>query len=398
MGQGCNSNNSCTNFFGQTTPDSKIEYTGPSIPAIGVCKGDLLSEVEGVILQKIINYATGVGISIPSIDLTTCALFTNELTCCDTCTDLPCLMQAYLTGICTLYGDVTVLQAQVSALLNGPYNTACLTLGANPTLTQIIQELITEFCALVTALNTLSATVSGFTSGIGTTIGNFLNTAITSCQGNGVLNKTGSGATINFSLRGFAPIGAIMPYGGSISGRFDSTGLGLGGTDCCGWALCNGNNSTVDLREQFIVGVGSGTMGGTGSGPSNIGTPSNYGLNTLIGSPTVILTSATIPSVGVTGTISATQPAHTHAIFFRLGVGDLHQGGGPDNYLDPTGPLGANTAVPPGGPVPGSITSYVQPSNPPITITTSGLSTTGSGSAHENRPSATALYYIQRVS
>lgn len=377
MGQGCNSN--CNNYFEKKTPDTAITYTGPAIPSLGICTGDILSEIEAVLLQKIIDYSTGVGISIPSIDLTTCALFSSDLICCNTCTDLHCLMQAYLTAICTLYGDFTTLQTEVTALLNGPYNTACLTLGANPTLTQIIQELILEFCSLVQTVTTLSSTVTNLSSTLTTTIGTYLASHITSQQGPNVLNVTGTGASTTFNLRGFTPIGGIMPYAGPLAGKFDSTGLGLTNNDVYGYALCNGNNGTVDLREQFIVGVGHGVMGGTNNGPSNISNL-NYGLNAITGEAFHTLITAEIPSFSFTGTTSgstATTTVGQQIGFQTAGTGNNGILYPPFSYPSDTQPLV-------------TVTTTI----PPQTITGT---TGGSSSKHNNVPPATALYYIQRI-
>lgn len=42
-------------------------------------------------------------------------------------------------------------------------------------------------------------------------------------------------------------------YGGDPSVDFDGTGLGTVGGQWDGWAICNGNNSTPNLSNQFIV-------------------------------------------------------------------------------------------------------------------------------------------------
>lgn len=47
--------------------------------------------------------------------------------------------------------------------------------------------------------------------------------------------------------------GGIIMYSGALTGKFDGTGLGYSG-EWVGWALCNGNNGTPDLRGRFIVG------------------------------------------------------------------------------------------------------------------------------------------------
>jgi hypothetical protein len=50
---------------------------------------------------------------------------------------------------------------------------------------------------------------------------------------------------------GTIPIGGIIMWSGSSS-AFDATGLGLGILD--GWALCNNQNGTPDLRDKFVYG------------------------------------------------------------------------------------------------------------------------------------------------
>lgn len=300
---GCN-----PNLFTGGTSDKTITYTGDNIPALGICTGNSLNKIEGVVLQKLIDYSTGVGISIPDIDLSTCALFQQNLVCCTTCTDLPCLMQAYLTALCTLFGDITTLQELIDQLLNGPYNVGCLTLGSNPTLNQIIQELIIEFCALKAAVATLQTQVNNLVSNLSITIGNQILSALTTCSGVTNLVKTGTGATAAIAFNGFPPIGSIIPYGGPTAGLFGPTGAGNSGTPMCGWHLANGLDLTVDMREQVAVGAGSSAMLNGGALPVNA-SGANYPINALVGSATVTLNATQIPpaTMTVTGT-------HTHDI------------------------------------------------------------------------------------
>lgn len=59
----------------------------------------------------------------------------------------------------------------------------------------------------------------------------------------------------------FLPSGMITMYSGPWN--FDSTGLGTG--KLAGWALCNGQNGTPDLRDRFVLGAGaSSDLGQTG--------------------------------------------------------------------------------------------------------------------------------------
>lgn len=392
MGHACNSGSGCDNLFQKRIPDTQIIYTGNAIPALGICTGDYLSEIEATLLQKIIDFSTGVGISIESIDLTTCDLFTNELVCCETCTDLPCLLQSYLTGLCTLYTDFTTLQTQVNALLNGPYNKACLSgLGSSPTLTQIIQELILEFCALLSSFNTLQTTVSGITSSLSTNIGNFLLSAITSCTGTTSVIKSGTGATASIAFKGFAPIGSILPYAGDLS-VFDATGAGFSGTTACGWALCNGNNGTVNMSGLIPV--------GTGMGPAVIiGAVLPY--NTTGGEYAHVLSSAESPLPAHSHSI--TDPGHNHTIQYQHQTRSIPNGG-PDNYVDFSG---AMTGTTPWTENPGAILHNATPfasqiggilNNKTGITGTNSAGGGGTASAHNNMPPYRALYYIQRIS
>jgi hypothetical protein len=54
---------------------------------------------------------------------------------------------------------------------------------------------------------------------------------------------------------GLVPMRAAVPYfpASNVLTEFDGTGLGIA-TEVLGWAICNGQNGTRDLRGQFLVG------------------------------------------------------------------------------------------------------------------------------------------------
>ena len=104
--------------------------------------------------------------------------------------------------------------------------------------------------------------------------------------------------------------------------------------------LCNGQNSTPDLRDRFVVGAGSG---------------SSYSVGNTGGANSVTLTTNQIPS-------------HTHSY-----VGHTYPGSGPEQNQS-------------GGPE--DRTSFN------VNKTTGS---TGSGQSHENRPPYYALCYIMKT-
>ena len=105
-----------------------------------------------------------------------------------------------------------------------------------------------------------------------------------------------------------------------------------------GWVLCDGNNSTPDLRNRFVVGAGTG---------------GSYSPGDTGGANSVTLTVAQIP-------------AHTHT-YERTDVGI--------NVNDRPWPA----------------------SNNDCDMTTQNTSSTGGGQSHENRPPYYALCYIMKT-
>lgn len=417
MGSGCNSN--CSNLFGEPTLDKQVKYTGPAIPELGICTGDYLDEVDSVILQKIIDYSHGIGISIPSIDLTTCEAFADCIGCCSNCTDLPCLLQCYKDTICEIWDLIKDLK--------GPYTTMCLTgVNSNSTLKAIVQQLIVQFCQLVTTvtnmqtqINSLQTQINNINNNLPINIGNFLLNSISSCQGSSAVKETGTGATAQISIQGVVPIGAIIPYAGNTAGKFDSSGLGIAGTDACGYALANGNSHTVggitytteDMRELVPVGAGAGVMGG-GALPSNA-SGANYGFNALVGQAFVTLTANQSGLVGHSHGWK-TQP-HSHRMHgYAKSANDNNNLGGshPDDYFGLSsdsgfasrypyqGPQGSNTGT--------QVYAYIDecPSwssdasgsyNGGLVIEIYNTGDQNAKEAHENRQPSRALLYIQRI-
>lgn len=346
MGSGCNVSNNTSNLFSKKTPDTAVKYTGPAIPALNICTNDLLSEVEAVILAKIIDYSTGVGITIPNIDLTTCGAFADCVTsCCPGVEiELPDLLECYKNAICSIFEDVETLKDQMADLMNGPYNTACIAgLGTNPTLVEILQKWLLDYCTLKAQVTALQTQVNNLTTNLPTTIGNFMKNAISTCTGTGSVIESGSGSSYTVQFRGFTPVGGMIPYKGPMN-KFDTNGLGLSGTDMCGWALCNGNTHTINgstyittnMVGQTAIGMING-MGG--SVPSNYTGGPTTSMGDVIGEAKHLNTAS--ESGTGTHTHGITDPGHDH--FLRFKDREMNQGPGTgDHYVDFTGAPGAD--------------------------------------------------------
>ena len=96
-------------------------------------------------------------------------------------------------------------------------------------------------------------------------------------------------------------IGEIKMWAGSLS-DFDETGLGL--NTMVGWAICNGANNTVDLRERF---------------PAGIRPASSFDIiGKKLGSHGFTLSVANLPAHSHGGTTDSVGP-HSHSIPARDG-------------------------------------------------------------------------------
>lgn len=166
--------------------------------------------------------------------------------------------------------------------------------------------------------------------------------------GNLVVTGTATGSTPTVSddstkfattafVRDIIPSGVIVMWSGSIA------------SVPSGWYLCDGSNSTPDLRNRFIVGAGSTySVAGTG------------------GSADAIV-------VSHTHTATVTDPGHVHTFVYESG---LAQNGSGRNGVGGTAPFSTNSQV-----------TGISVSN----------STTGSSGTNANLPPYYALAYIMKA-
>jgi microcystin-dependent protein len=151
----------------------------------------------------------------------------------------------------------------------------------------------------------------------------------------------------------FLPSGVILLWSGSIA------------TIPTGWVLCDGTNSTPDLRDRFVVGADADSGG-------------DYAPNATGGAASVTLTTSQIPahSHTATSTSSVSDPGHAHSY-----TGSSPSGGTGDSSRQAE-PTGKTT---------GSATTGISVS------TSTSISNTGGGGSHENRPPYYALAYIMKT-
>ena len=149
---------------------------------------------------------------------------------------------------------------------------------------------------------------------------------------------------------GFIPSGGIIMWSGSVA------------SIPSGYFLCDGSNSTPDLRNRFIVGAGD-----------------TYAVDATGGADSVTLDASQIPAHTHTFSGSTnTTGAHTHTVA-------AGNSGGADNIIT-TGNARSND------------TSYTTSSAGDHSHTFSGTTaSTGGGGSHENRPPYYALAYIMKA-
>lgn len=162
------------------------------------------------------------------------------------------------------------------------------------------------------------------------------------------------------------PSGIIAMWSGAI------------GSIPSGWFLCNGSNGTPDLRDRFIVGAGTTySVGATGGANSVTLTESQLPAHTHD------ITATTASAGAHTHTVS--DPGHAHTFAGGVTVSNGYFPGGPILAGGPSTTSAAVTGI-----------SLASAGAHTHTITATA-STTGGGTAHENRPPYYALAYIMKA-
>lgn len=134
-----------------------------------------------------------------------------------------------------------------------------------------------------------------------------------------------------------------------------------------GWVLCNGSNSTPDLRDRFVVGAGS-----------------SYAVNATGGASSVTLATSQIPahnhSASSSSSTTINDSGHSHSI----------------SALRPS-ESGNTISTSTGGTAVTASTNSATTGITASTSTSTSIGNTGGGGSHENRPPYYALAYIMKT-
>jgi microcystin-dependent protein len=380
----------CSNCFNGCTEivsDRCVRYTGIDVPALGIQTGDTLSHVESSIIDFLVPVLTGVGIK-PEIPIENfCELVSQYLPTCTSCTGftLNDVLNAIIHAACNLQEQIDAIDATL-ATLNADYTLPadCLTGVTSSSDTHaILQAVINKLCSLDSQFTQLLIDLP--------------NTYVSFNEINDIIQTYINDNTNVDSISSKMVPYAVLPYFGPIAGIFDSTGAGLnlvptGGQDWTKVYLCNGNNSTPDLRGWALVGAIAGVPGlgmspvvDPGANPAN----PNYSLGDTAGANQVTLTSTQIPlhTHANTAVTTITPATHNHS-YVKTDNPDAGDGG--SNGVN-IGYIGVGDDKHIGG----TLTNTGDVTLTAATVITNVAGPVGGGLPHSNIQPVKACYYIQ---
>jgi microcystin-dependent protein len=190
------------------------------------------------------------------------------------------------------------------------------------------------------------------------------------------LTVTGSVSASRYFGEGVVPTNGIVMYSGLITGNFDANGLGQG--SYTGWALCNGKNTTPDLRGRFIVGMSNTDVANHGYTNTEKNRTDYNSIGDVGGEYEHTLTISEMPSHNHPGSTTSTDGAHSHTI---------EEPDGCDDFVG-SGQSGCYFANP---------THVVQTASAGAHNHTVNVASQGGGDPHENRPPYYVLAFIMKL-
>jgi microcystin-dependent protein len=303
----------CTNNCPQIISDCCIIYTGEDIPALGICTGDQICELQKIVVDKLLTVIDGTGITLSDVTLENCSFLADQFVGKDS--TLVNLLQLLIDSQCTL-------KTLIDGLIEAPatFDTSCLTgLPEGADRDDILQAVITTLCSIKTTVDAIPSTYVKIDD---------INSYIESYISSVVVN--------NYYLN--IPSKVALPYFGDMS-NFDSTGKGLEARGFKNIFVCNGANGTPDLRGRAVIGAVRNIPGGSLDSDVNPALPANpntdYSVGDKFGKSYITLTAANLPS----HTHSLTDPGHSHGV--KVKALDTEGGGRfgyvPNNNGDGTG-------------------------------------------------------------
>lgn len=327
-------------------------YVTTDIPLLGICKGDPLSDFEAAIVDRLTTVMDGTGITLSDLTID-CTFLTDILGVLPP--TLSNLLQMLITASCTLKELVDTINTEIAN--NPSFDAGCLTLGANPTRDDILQATVTLLCSIKTTVDAIPGTYVAITD-------------LTSLVTTIVNNIIGTGSTPTFSQR-MIPYVAYEYYG--PMSNFDANGIGQTSLGFNKVYICNGANGTPDKRGRVATGAvrdvpGGGTLD-PAVDPTNPNNP-NWAVSDKAGENKHTLTVNELPS----HSHAVTDPGHSHFFTFNLDQGGTRFG---SNWMKNDG---------------NSASKSTQSATTGITI-----AATGSGLAHNNIQPTIAANYIMYI-
>ena len=194
-----------------------------------------------------------------------------------------------------------------------------------------------------------------------------------------------------------------LPQDDSIPSGIIAMWSGASNAIPTGWALCDGNNNTPDLRNRFIVGAGSSYSVGNTGGSDTVSLNTNqipahsHGFSLSAASAGAHTHSNTF-SVRLSNLTCSSAGAHTHTVdacdYDRdSGMANGWPGVGNSSTLT-TSSAGAHTHTISGS---GSLSGSISSGGDHTHSVSGAISNSGGGQAHENRPPYYALCFIMKV-
>lgn len=379
---------SCYSGCVDTTTDKCVRYTGDDALVLDIQSGDPLLTVEQSLIQHVISFLNGSGITITLNPSDYCTLVSQYLGPGDP--TVPQLFSALVRAACNLQNQVDTVNVTLDTL-NADYTIGCLTgVTASSDTHAVLQAVINKVCANTTAIDLLALDIDT----------NYVKLADVNDLIAAYLAEH-SGSSTQFNSR-MVPY-TVVEYYGPLS-NFDGTGAGKAANGYDKIYLCNGANGTPDKRGRVGVGAIASVPGpplDAAVDPMFAGNP-NYALYATQGSNSVTLTLSQIPSHTHTATAvtTVTEDNHTH---FIASVGSNTGSGAPDlssvgtmqqSFTD-GGNLGyraVNSTVAP------AAVGLTSPNKTNLAVSVNVTNTyEGTSGAHSNIQPVLACYYIMYI-